>query len=348
MKNGKGRDARAVHQVRVGVATLVVLGSGAAALGCTGSPDVVATEIVEAAASEPTLFSLSGDLEVYDPSAIFDGERYWIVSTGTRMPVRVSTDLEEVTLLGDAVEGLPAWAADYVPQAGHFWSPDVAHFGGRYHLYYALAGGGARLACVGHASSTKLGIVGTWTDDGAPLICTEQDSDWFAIDPSVLVDDDGKAWLLLGSSGTGLKLVELNAAGERTGAQPTPIAARPDGGVIQASAITRHAGFYYVFAAFDLCCRGADSTRSIRFGRSGTLLGPYLDRDGRPLLEGGGSVLLEGSLRWKGPGSNDVLQAAGQNLSFYFAYDADNGGEVSLRLSTLTWDDEGWPRSSGP
>jgi len=314
-----------------------------------GSPDVVATQARETRQPpEPTLFSLTGDLQIYDPSAIFDGDRYWIISTGTGMPVHVSTDLKEFSLLGDAVAGLPAWAADYVPKAGHFWSPDVAYFGGSYHLYYALAGGGTHLACVGHASSSTLGVTGVWTDDGAPILCTQDDSDWFAIDPSVLVDDDGKAWLLVGSSGTGLKLVALDASGKRTETEPRAVAARPDGGVIQASAITRHGDFYYVFAAFDLCCRGVDSTRSIRFGRSKALLGPYLDRDGKPLLEGGGSILLEGSSRWKGPGSNDVLQEGDQSYSFYFAYDAQNGGDVSLRLSTLIWDQDGWPRSAGP
>lgn len=299
--------------------------------------------------TEPTSLSLSlsGDLELFDPSAIFDGERYWVVSTGAGMPIRASTDLKQFELLGDAVPGLPTWAADHVPKATHFWSPDVAYFGGRYHLYYALAGGGGQLACIGHATASKLGSVGSWTDDGAPVICTQQEDDWFAIDPSVLVDDDEKAWLLAGSS-PGLKLIELEASGGRTAAEPTPIAARPDGGVIQASAITRHGGYYYVFASFDLCCRGADSTRSIRFGRSSTLFGPYLDRDGTSLLDGGGSVLLEGGPRWKGPGSNDVLQQGDQSYSFYFAYDADNDGKTSLRLSTLAWDEEGWPRSAGP
>lgn len=326
-----------------------LLAGVAACVSCTGPPDVVAIrEQADRAPEEPVLLSLTGDLELFDPSALFDGERYWIVSTGGGMPVRVSTDLERFDLLGNAVEGLPAWAADSVPKAEHFWSPDLAYFGGRYHLYYALAGGGTNQACIGHASSTKLGTVGNWTDDGAPLICTQANSDWFAIDPSVLIDDDGKAWLLLGSSGNGLKLLELDSAGGRTGVEPTAVAARPEGGVIQASAITRHAGFYYVFAAFDLCCRGVDSNRSIRFGRSSTLLGPYLDRDGTPLLEGGGSVLLQSSTRWKGPGSNDVLQVGDQNYSFYFAYDADNGGKTSLRLSTLTWDADGWPRSAGP
>lgn len=326
-------------------ATVALLVAG---LGCSGAPDVVAIRDANAVEAIPTQFDLTGDLVLYDPSAIFDGERYWVVSTGPGMPIRTSTDLEEFTLQGDAVEGLPAWAADRVPKARHFWSPDVAYFGGRYHLYYALAGGETNLACVGHASSVELGLVGSWTDDGAPLICTAADSDWFAIDPSVLVDDDGKAWLLLGSSGTGLKLLELDSAGALTSTTGTAVAARPDGGVIQASAITRHGEFYYVFAAFDLCCRGVDSTRSIRFGRSRALLGPYLDREGVDLLDGGGSVLLEGGSRWKGPGSNDVLNLGDTSYSFYFAYDGKSDGAASLRLSTLTWDPEGWPHSAGP
>lgn len=320
-----------------------------ACLSCTGPPDVVATR--EAAASqpqEPVLLGLSGDLEVYDPSAIFDGERYWIVSTGAGMPLRASVDLREFELLGDAVEGLPEWADHKVPAARHFWSPDVAYFGGRYHLYYALASNGNRQACIGHATSSALGTVGAWTDDGAPLICTQDDSDWHAIDPSVLVEADGTAWLLAGSAGTGLRLFELDAAGARTDAEPTLLAARPDGGIIQASAITRHAGFYYVFGAFDLCCRGADSNRSIRVGRSSSRFGPYVDRAGTPLLDGGGTVLLESAERWRGPGSNDVVHVGDESYSFYFAYDAENDGRVSLRISTLTWDDDGWPRSAGP
>ena len=45
---------------------------------------------------------------------------------------------------------------------------------------------------------------------------------------------------------------------------------------------------------------------------------------------------------------DDEDGTGGKTYSFYFAYDADNGGQVSLRLSTLTWDDDGWPRSAGP
>jgi arabinan endo-1,5-alpha-L-arabinosidase len=317
--------------------------------GCGSAPDVVAIrELAAAEPVEPELLTLTGDFELFDPSAIFDGERYWVISTGRGMPVRVSDDLGDFELLGDAVAELPEWAAQEVPEATHFWSPDVAYFGGRYHLYYALASNVPRQACIGHATSAQLGTVGAWTDDGAPLICTQQETDWFAIDPSVLVDDDGAVWILIGSASSGLKLFELDQEGRLTATEPTTVAARPDGGVIQASAITRRGDFYYLFSSFDLCCRGADSTRSLRVGRSTSPRGPYLDREGFPLLEGGGTVLLEGDARWRGPGSNDVLHRGDRSYGFYFAYDAENDGRAYLRLSTLTFDEEGWPRSAGP
>lgn len=331
------------------------IGSGAALLivgacvACSGPPDVVAVRTgTTAEATRPELLDVSGDLDLVDPSVIFDGLRYWIISTGAGMPVRVSTDLREFERLGDAALGLPVWAAEAVPAATHYWSPDVAQFGGRYHLYYALASTDPRQACIGHATASELGTSGAWTDDGSPLVCTQQDSDWFAIDPSVLVDDDQSAWLLTGSSGTGLKLWELDSSGKLADAQATIVAARPAGGTIQASAIARKADFYYVFSSFDFCCRGADSTRSIRVGRSRSRLGPYVDREGVALLDGGGTVLVEGGERWRGPGSNDVLIRAAESYSFYFAYDADDDGHTSLRLSTLTWDEDGWPLSAGP
>jgi hypothetical protein len=76
-------------------------------LTCVGCrrPDIVATrQLSSAELANPKLLPLSGDLELFDPSAIMDGERYWVVSTGTGMPMRVSDDLKEFDFIGDAVQ----------------------------------------------------------------------------------------------------------------------------------------------------------------------------------------------------------------------------------------------------
>jgi hypothetical protein len=41
-------------------------------------------------------------------------------------------------------------------------------------------------------------------------------------------------------------------------------------------------GWFYLFASFDFCCRGADSTYYTVVGRSKAVAGPYVDRDGKP------------------------------------------------------------------
>src|SRR3546814_10041280 len=45
--------------------------------------------------------------------------------------------------------------------------------------------------------------------------------------------------------------------------------------------IIRRGDFHYLFASFDFCCRGADSTYYTVVGRAAKAEGPYVDREGR-------------------------------------------------------------------
>jgi arabinan endo-1,5-alpha-L-arabinosidase len=270
-----------------------------------GAPDVVA--IRQAAPLAPELLSLSGDVELSDPSAIYSQGRYWIFSPGSAIGIRTSDDLGEIELVGSALEELPPWVAERVPEATTFWAPEIASFGARFHLYYAVSTTGSSRSCIGHASAAVLGADEPWQDEG-PLICSDEDDDWNAIDPSVLTDDDGQVWLVLGSYRTGLKLVELDPlSGERLGSELIPLAERPGMGMIQAAELTRHGDFYYLLSSFDECCPGASSTHHIMVGRATDVRGPYHDRDGIGLLDGGSTLLLESDERWRGPGGSDVL-----------------------------------------
>ena len=84
-----------------------------------------------------------------------------------------------------------------------------------------------------------------------------------------------------------------------------------------------------------------------RVGRSRALAGPYLDRAGTALLNGGGTPLLEGDADWAGPGHNAVLFDGLRAFNVYHAYATTNGAS-QLRISELAWDEEGWPVSGGP
>jgi arabinan endo-1,5-alpha-L-arabinosidase len=118
--------------------------------------------------------------------------------------------------------------------------------------------------------------------------------------------------------------------------------------MVQAAAFAFRNGYFYLFVSFDACCLGAASTHKLMVGRAPAVDGPYLDRTGRLLLEGGGTLVLEGDARWRGPGSNDILTNGDQSHNVYHAYDAENAGRPTLRIATLSWDEAGWPISGGP
>jgi arabinan endo-1,5-alpha-L-arabinosidase len=81
-------------------------------------------------------------------------------------------------------------------------------------------------------------------------------------------------------------------------------------------------------------------------GRSKSVEGPYIDREGRKMKDGGGTVVLhadqDATGRFKGPGHVDILQDGDIEHIVYHAYDSQNGGRPTLRIQRLDWQD-GWP-----
>jgi arabinan endo-1,5-alpha-L-arabinosidase len=68
--------------------------------------------------------------------------------------------------------------------------------------------------------------------------------------------------------------------------------------------------------------------------------GPYLDRDGKGLMDGGATSLLAATgARWKGPGHQDVVG----DWMVHHAYDTERGGKPHLRIAKLSWPADGWP-----
>ncbi len=251
---------------------------------------------------------------------------------------------------GSALSEHPSWIEEQVPGVTDLWAPDLSHFGGSFHLYYAASTFGSGRSCIGHATKTALeDSTEPWADLG-PVICSNVDTevDWDAIDPATFQDDAGTRWMVFGSFGSGIKLMRLNESGARADDALYSIAARPDVYAVQAPYIVRRAPYYYLFVSFDRCCQGTASTYNIRVGRSESITGPYLDRDGTPLLEGGGTLVLGGNDRWPGVGANRVFSANGRDYTVFHAYDANAAGRATLRIAELAWDEGGGPVSAGP
>jgi arabinan endo-1,5-alpha-L-arabinosidase len=92
-----------------------------------------------------------------------------------------------------------------------------------------------------------------------------------------------------------------------------------------------------------MCCRGVRSTYNVRVGRSSKVTGPYLDRSGKPMTEGGGTLILEGAGRVRGPGHNSILTEGARQYIVHHFYDADDNGRSKLQIRPLTWSRDGWP-----
>jgi arabinan endo-1,5-alpha-L-arabinosidase len=297
----------------------------------------------------PTTLALSGSLGAHDPVIIAANGSYYYFSTGNGISAKVSVDLLAWQNQPAVFAETPAWFQQSVPAftGRNTWAPDISFFGGQYHLYYSVSSFGSNRSCIGHATRPALDS-GAWEDHEA-VFCSNapgQNDDFNAIDPNVSLDEAGTPWMAFGSFWDGIKMIRLNFAGERAGTELVSLASR-GGGAIEAPFIVRRCGYYYLFVSFDRCCQGADSTYNTRVGRASTLLGPYADRDGRPMLDGGGTLVLQGGGDWVGPGHNAVLIDGTRAYNVYHAYAATNGAS-QLRISELVWDAEGWPISGGP
>lgn len=287
------------------------------------------------------------DLRIHDPSSIVRcGGEYWMFSTGTGVLSWRSKDLVEWQSGPPVFQEIPDWVREVVPsQRGHFWAPDVIRIGDRYLLYYSVSSFGSNISAIALASTPTLDPDAddfAWTDHGI-VVRTKRRDNYNAIDPAVITTDNGELWMSFGSFWDGLKMLRLDPD---TGKQMTEVGellsiARYE--AIEAPHIFHHNGYYYLFVNWDRCCRGVESTYNIRVGRSRSISGPYLDKDGVDLAEGGGTLFLETDGPFIGPGHANVLRDADR---FWFSchyYDGTQRGRSMFSIRPLEWTDNGWP-----
>ena len=246
-----------------------------------------------------------------------------------------SQDLVNWTLCGTVFTDLTH--PDFV-EGGRVWAPDVNRIGDRYVMYYAVSVWGGEWTCgigVAEAETPE----GPWTNRGKLFLSSEigvQNS----IDP-FYIEDEGRKYLFWGSF-RGLYGIELSDDGlsVRPGAEKRRVA----GTAYEAIYIHKRAGRYYLFASVGTCCEGVKSTYTTVVGRSDSLFGPYLDRQGRSMLENRHEVVVTGSGRFAGPGHNAeiVTDARGRDWMLYHAVDVRDPKGRALMLDRIRWRG-GWP-----
>ncbi|MFF4346500.1 arabinan endo-1,5-alpha-L-arabinosidase [Streptomyces sp. NPDC001530] len=286
---------------------------------------------------------LTGQQIIHDPTVIhLKSGGYVAYSTGGIIGARLSKDRVQWDDAGNAFATPPSWWYEY-NDTGDPWAPDISYRDGRYWLYYAVSSWGTNHSAIGVATSPS-GLPGTWTDHGK-VFTSERTDTWNAIDPAV-TRADGKLWMAFGSYWTGIRMVELDPSTGKAveGATVHHLATRPDAPyAVEGPYVLKHGRYYYLFASYDACCAGVNSTYKIRVGRSTSVTGPYVDSTGTPLLEGGGDLLLAGHGRYIGTGGESVFRDRGQDWLAYHYYDADDNGTPKLGLNRLSWTKNGWP-----
>lgn len=286
---------------------------------------------------------------VHDPVIAKDGESFWLFSTGGRIPCRTSKDLLNWRVVGPTLDEPPAWSRRHVPDAKDRWAPDISFFNGKWHLYYSVSTFGSNQSCIGLATNGTLDRDSPnyrWNDEGMVVSSTRAD-DFNCIDPNVVVDDKGFPWLTFGSFWSGIKVVRLDPRTGKTAGNLIHIAGRA-GGPIEAPFIVRHGGWYFLFVSFDHCCRGVESDYKLMVGRSRKVDGPYVAFDGKPMTDGGGTLVLAGHGTCKGPGHNGFISLPEGDFMVHHFYDATNGGVPALHVRPVLWSDDGWPVVGGP
>ena len=288
------------------------------------------------------------DIGVHDPSMIWDGSRYYLFATNT-LAYRSSADLLTWTNAGNYLPGVPSWVSTATMATG-LWAPDISYFNGQFHVYYAGSTFGSNTSVIGLATSPSLKSP-TWTDQGL-VVQTKSGDNYNAIDPNVTFDQNCAPWLAFGSFWSGIKLRKLDPTTGMLATDDTTLyslASRPNnGGAVEAASIISHNGYYYLFVSFDACCKGVNSTYNTNVGRASKLTGPYTNKAGTDMMQGGAELLLSTSGRYIGPGGGTAWQDGTNYLYVYHYYDGQANGASKLQIRQITFDASDWIVLSDP
>ena len=309
---------------------------------------------------------------VHDPVMAKEGNTYYIYATGMGIQKMTSTDRKNWTVHPEPVlSPIPAWTHDSVPGfKNHVWAPDIIQWHGKWWLAYSCSTFGKNGSAIG-LQSTKSLASSQWTDEGCIVTSHGGRDNWNAIDPNFVIDGKDNPWLVWGSFWDGIQIVRLDktmhvAKGEkpRTIARrfnldskasnnalpinpnppknPTSDFAGPN--AIEAPFIFKHAGYYYLFVSWDYCCQGSKSNYRVAVGRSKTVDGPYLDRNGIDMRYGGGNIFIEGDKKnFEAAGHCAVYNMDGEDIFICHGYSIAHEGASILIQRPITWTADGWP-----
>lgn len=301
---------------------------------------------------------------VHDPVMAYEDGTYYLFCTGHNIGMMTSRDRKSWTIRPEGVlRTIPAWTHDSVPGfENHIWAPDVFKYRDKWYMGYSCSTFGKNTSAIGLLSNTSLSNIDSWKDEGCLVASKDYRDNWNAIDPCFILDEKGRPWMTWGSFWDGIQMIRLDkkTLHVRKGAKPVTIARRhglndtnveenptsrfAGNNAIEAPFILRHGDYFYLFVSWDYCCRGSKSNYRVAVGRSKSVAGPYVDRTGKPMLEGGGTIVLEGDKQeFEAAGHCAAYQFDGQDLFICHGYSVAKDGASILVQKRIDWTADGWP-----
>ena len=291
--------------------------------------------------------ALEGAIGIHDPSTIIQSDgNYYVFGTGRGISALTSSNGFDWQRGGRVFDRIPDSVKSFVPKndGQSVWAPDILKLNGEYYLYYSISSWGQYVSAVGLLTNPTLDTNAPnyqWTDRGM-VVHSSEGEDLNAIDPGVIHAPDGTLWICYGSYHGNIELVELNPATGLRRATNSPITIIANQS--EASDLIFHNGYYYLFVNHGGCCQGSNSTYNIRVGRSPKITGPYLDRYGELMTQGGGTLFLAAQGRDIGPGHFGLLLDNGvEKFSCHYEAELGRNGRSILDIRPLLWTVDGWP-----
>lgn len=278
-----------------------------------------------------------------DPSVITDADGYTAVTTSNGWAPTFRILRSDVTrtwrIAGSVFRRRPRWAKT------DFWAPEITKLGDRYAVFYSALPRRRGRYCLGVATAPS--ATGPYRDRGSPLRCNR----YGAIDPFPVRDENGALHLLWKEDGnefrrpTPIFSQQLSEDGMYLLGQPTELVRNTEeweGSVLEAPAVIRRNGFFYLFYSANACCTRR-CAYAVGVARARRLIGPWEKYAGNPILRSGNG--------WRCPGHAAVVPEPGGafTASFRAFYHAYRPGDRMLAGRQLVADGvgfeaDGWPR----
>ena len=280
-----------------------------------------------------------------------DDGLYYCIATNPRRSL-VSNDLFSWSMSDISPIDAESWKT-MSSIAHNYWAPDVTKVGGKRLMYITLYNSAedSNIAVLQESSPCQFQYKGIITRGRETGI---EDT----IDPEVVSDPKtGRVWMFFGSVG-GIHRIELTSDGlsVKEGAKYQHVAGLtvhkcPDRSqVFEGSYLHWHKGYWYLFVSSGYY---GNHTYQLQVGRSKELTGEFLNREGKPMVEGFATPVLHSDEddNFFGPGHcGEIFTAIDDNeYIFYHCHvrESQRPGQRPLFMSRIQWDKDGWPYIEG-